>query len=99
MSGKLCPGCSRRLDRSEFYDEPNDTVTGLSALCRSCIEEKKSKRRKRSIAGWHVVSPAGLLGTVLNVREDEATIAVRFKGSRTVVLPMREERDANVRES
>lgn len=85
---KLCPGCGERKHREAFYDEPNDTVTGLSALCRTCIEAKKNKVKKRSVAGWTVVSPNGLHGTVLNVREETTEIVVRFKGSRTVVLPM-----------
>jgi hypothetical protein len=89
---KLCPSCGERKARDEFYEEPSDTVTGLSALCRSCIAAKRAKPKKRSVVGWHVVSPAGLVGTVLNVREDTGEIAIRFKGSRTVVLPMREAR-------
>lgn len=89
---KLCPGCGHRKHREDFYDEPNDTVTGLSALCRECIERKKNKAKKRSVAGWTVVSPSGLVGTVLNVREETKEIVVRFKGSRTVVLPMIEDK-------
>lgn len=85
---KLCPGCGQRKPREDFYDEPNDTVTGLSALCVECIDRKKNKVKKRSVAGWTVVSPNGLHGTVLNVREETTEIVVRFKGSRTVVLPM-----------
>jgi hypothetical protein len=89
VTGKLCPGCGERKERDAFYEEPTDTVTGLSALCRVCITAKKAKPKKRKIAGWHVKSPAGLVGTVLNVREETSEIVVRFKGSRTVVLPMR----------
>lgn len=85
---KLCPACGHRKEREEFFEEPNDTVTGLSALCRSCIKAKKDRPRKRSIKGWHTTSPAGLPGEVLNVREETTEIVVRFKGSRTVVLPM-----------
>lgn len=92
MIGKACPGCGERKSRDEFYEEPNDTVTGLSALCRTCIAAKKAKPKKRKVVGWHVVSPAGLIGTVLNVREETREIVVRFKGSRTVVLPMKEPR-------
>lgn len=90
MIDKLCPRCGARKPRDAFYEEPNDTVTGLSALCRTCIAAKKARPQKRKIAGWHVVSPAGLVGTVLNVREETHEIVVRFKGSRTVVLPMKE---------
>lgn len=85
---KLCPGCGQRKERGEFFEEPNDTVTGLSHLCRVCIDAKKAKPKKRSVRGWRVVSPNGLEGTVLNIREETHEIVVRFKGSRTVVLPM-----------
>jgi hypothetical protein len=87
---KLCPACGERKESAEFYDEPNDTVTGLSMLCRECLAAKKSKPRKRKIVGWHTTSPCGLAGQVLNVREDTREIVIRFKGSRTVVLPMEE---------
>lgn len=87
---KRCPGCNTRKEREAFYDEPTDTVTGLSALCIECIEGKRKKARKRSVAGWHTTSPAGLHGDVLNVREEESAIVVRFRGARTVVLPMHE---------
>lgn len=85
---KLCPGCGIRKERTEFYEEPTDTVTGLSMLCRVCLASKRRKPRKRSVVGWHVVSPSGLSGQVLNVREETKEIVVRFKTSRTVVLPM-----------
>lgn len=87
---KKCIRCQVRKEREEFYEEPHDTVTGLSGICRACVAEKQRKRNKRKVGGWHVVSPAGLVGTVLNVREETSEIAIRFKGSRTVVLPMRE---------
>jgi hypothetical protein len=74
---KRCPGCDRRLVAEAFYDEPNDTVTGLSMLCRECLA--KPKRKKRSVRGWWTRSPAGLRGDVLNVREESVEI---------VVLPM-----------
>lgn len=89
---KKCIRCGFKKSREEFYEEPHDAITGLSGLCIPCIEEKKRKQRKRKIAGWHVVSPTGLVGTVLNVREETTEIVVRFKGSRTVVLPMGESR-------
>lgn len=87
---KLCPGCGVRKEREEFFEEPNDTVTGLSALCRACIDAKRAKPKKINVAGWKVKSPAGLVGTVLNIRADTGEIVVRFKGARTVVLPMKE---------
>lgn len=88
---KLCPGCDVRKARDQFFEEPTDTITGLSALCRSCIAARRARPKKRRVGGWHTVSPAGLPGEVLNVREETGEIVVRFKGSRTVVLPMEEE--------
>jgi hypothetical protein len=85
---KLCPGCATKKERDQFYDEPTDTVTGLSMLCKDCLSSRRRRPRKRSVVGWHVVSPAGLAGQVLNVREETKEIVVRFKSSRTVVLPM-----------
>jgi hypothetical protein len=85
---KKCIRCHVKKERHEFFEEPHDTITGLSGLCIACIEEKKRKQRKRKITGWHTTSPAGLPGTVLNVREETTEIVVRFKGARTVVLPM-----------
>jgi hypothetical protein len=87
---KLCPGCNLKKERDEFYEEPTDTITGLSALCRECIAKRKARPKKRRITGWHTISPAGLPGEVLNIREDTEEIVIRFKGSRTVVLPMEE---------
>jgi hypothetical protein len=89
-TGKKCIRCGHRKPREEFYEEPHDNITGLSGLCIECIEEKKRKQRKRKIVGWHTTSPAGLSGVVLNVREETTEIVVRFEGTRTVVLPMRE---------
>lgn len=88
---KRCPGCDTRLPREAFFDEPHDTVTGLSALCRSCVSKQSRRPAKRAIRGWWTTSPAGLRGDVLNVREEDHTIVVRFKGARTVVMPMVEE--------
>lgn len=96
---KLCPGCGERKERAEFFEEPNDTVTGLSHLCRACIAAKKSRPKKRSVAGWTVRSPGGLEGSVLNIREETSEIVVRFKGSRTVVLPMVESRGGGLQRS
>lgn len=88
---KRCPGCDQRKEADEFYPEPTDTITGLSALCRACIARKRARPKKRNIKGWRTTSPSGLEGEVLNVREDTGEIVVRFRGSRTVVLPMKEE--------
>ena len=88
---KRCPGCGEKKERDEFFEEPTDTVTGLSALCRSCIARRRARPKKRNVRGWHTTSPSGLPGDVLNVREETSEIVVRFKGSRTVVLPMEEE--------
>ena len=88
---KLCPGCDQRKPRDSFFEEPTDTVAGLSALCRDCIARRRARPKKRSVRGWRTNSPAGLPGEVLNIREETNEIVVRFKGSRTVVLPMEEE--------
>jgi hypothetical protein len=86
---KNCPECRRKLPAAAFYPEPNDEITGLSKVCIECFEAKRAKaKRGRSIKGMTVVSPSGLIGTVVNIREDSSEIAVRFKGTRTVVLPM-----------
>ena len=88
-TAKNCPECRRKLDAAEFYPEPNDEITGLSKVCRSCFDAKRAKAaRGRSIKGMTVTSPSGLVGTVVNIREDSSEIAIRFKGTRTVVLPM-----------
>jgi hypothetical protein len=89
---KNCPECRRRLTADKFYPEPTDEITGLAKVCIECFDAKAAKaKRGRSIAGMHVESPSGLVGTVVNIREETREIAIRFKGTRTVVLPLEEE--------
>lgn len=91
LVGKLCPGCGRRLSRDSFYDEPNDTVTGLSHLCLECLDKRRAARLSKSgreVTGWTVKSPRGIEGTVIRVRPGGLEIVVRFSGTRTVVLPL-----------
>jgi hypothetical protein len=91
-TAKNCPECRRKLDADKFYTEPTDDITGLSKVCIECFETKRAKAsRGRSIAGMTVVSPGGLVGTVVNIREETDEIAIRFKGTRTVVLPLEHE--------
>lgn len=88
---KLCPGCGERKPRADFYEEPNDDVTGLSHLCRECMDgrrEAKASAKGREVKGWTVRSPRGIEGVVIRIRPGGEEIVVRFSGTRTVVLPM-----------
>jgi hypothetical protein len=91
-AAKNCPECRRKLPAESFYPEPTDAITGLSKVCIECFDAKREKATNgHSIKGMSVTSPSGLPGTVVNIREETNEIAIRFKGTRTVVLPMTKE--------
>lgn len=86
---KRCASCHSWKDsETEFYEEPR-TVDGRSILCRQCLSEQAAGRKAdkaQDTKGWYLMSPNGLRGSVLKLKEDE--VVVHFKGSRTVTLPL-----------